>query len=135
MKSFNKTELLLIFLPGLIFILAVILTTDIIFPHKVDLYFVYTDGKIGGSRWFSYKYMSDKYFRENTSSPLNKYISTNNVLQQVPGISKSRGYSDEEIKLLYHIIDSCFIISNRSIDSEKAIDIIELNIALDEINR
>jgi hypothetical protein len=59
MKSFNKTELLLIFPPGLIFIFTVILTTDIIFPHKVDLYFIYTDGKIGGSRWFSYKYMSE----------------------------------------------------------------------------
>jgi K+-transporting ATPase c subunit len=135
MNSPNKIKLLLIILPVVINIFAVILISDIIFSHKVDLNFNYSDGKIGGSRWFSYKYLSEKYFHENRTSLSNRFLSKNDALQQVPEISKVRAYSGENIKLLYHIIDSLSENPDNSINNEKSIDIIKLDIALDDINQ
>ena len=133
--NINNKNLFLIILPVMIFILAVIFSTDIVFTHKVDLNFIYTDGKIGGSRWFSYKYSSDKYFHENDTLSSNQFIRINDAIEQVPEISKTRGYSNGNISLLYHIIDSFAQISNQSINNQKVIDIMKLNIALDEINQ
>ena len=133
--NINKKNFFLIILPAIIFILAVIFSTDIIFTHKVDLSFIYNDGKIGGSRWFSYKYTGEKYFHENLDSLNNKFISKNDALKQLPLISKSRDYSKDDVKLIYNLIDSLFRISDRSASDEKVIEIMKLNIALDEINQ
>ncbi|MGV8019196.1 MAG: potassium-transporting ATPase subunit C [Ignavibacteria bacterium] len=135
METSNKIKLFLIILPVILYILAIILINDIIFSHKADVNFIYADGKISGSRWFSYKYSSNKYFREKDSSLSNRYITKSDALQQVSVISKAREYSTKEINLLYNIIDSFSRISNRNINNEKEIEIMILNIALDDINQ
>ncbi|MFA7360916.1 MAG: hypothetical protein WC139_07750 [Candidatus Kapaibacterium sp.] len=133
MKTSNKINLFLIILPGAFYLLAVILIYYIIISNKADMNFKYTDGKISGSRWFSYKYLSNNYFQENDSLLHNQYIIKSDAIKQVPRISKSREYSIEEINLLYNIIDSFSHISNRNMNNIEEIDIMKLNIALDNV--
>lgn len=133
MKTSNKINLFLIILPGALYLLAVILIYYIIISNKADMNFKYTNGKISGSRWFSYKYSGNNYFQENDSLLHNQYIFKNDAIKQVPRISKSREYSIEEINLLYNIIDSFSQASKRNMNNIEEIDIMKLNIALDNV--
>jgi K+-transporting ATPase c subunit len=136
MKTFKfskSTNTILIILPGVLFLLAVIFTTDIVFPPKVDTNFVYNDGKIGGSRWFSYKYESAKFFsiksKENTGPVINK----TEISRQIPIVAKARGYSETDVALLQKLVDSLLQYSDKTVNGEKAVNIILLNVSLEEL--
>ena len=132
--KFSKSiNILLIILPGVLFVLAVIFTTDIIFNEKVLYNFVFSDGKIGGSRWFSYKFESDKYFSIKNLEKAGSLISRKEIYNQIPYVAKNRGYSETAVALLQKLVDSLLQYSENTIDGEKAINIIKLNVSLDEL--
>ena len=136
MKTFKfskSTNIILITLPGVLFLLAVLFTTDIIFTHKVDLNFIYNDGKIGGSRWFSYKYESDKFFSVKYPEKTGSIINKTEIFAQIPLVAKSRGYSETDIALLKKLVDSLLQNSNNTVNGEKAVNIIILNVSLEEL--
>ena len=132
--KFSKTiNIILIILPGVLFLLAVIITTDIIFSERVNYNFIYSDGKIGGSRWFSYKYDTDKFFSKKFPRKSDHMINKAEIDMQIPSIAKSRGYSDTDVVLLHKLVDSLLQYSDDTVNGEKAVNIIKLNVSLDEL--
>ncbi len=132
-KFLKSTNIILIILPGVLFLLAVIFTTDIIFSDKVDSNFIYNDGKIGGSRWFSYKYESGKFFSLKSPEKTGSMINKTAINSQIPLVAKSRGYSETDVILLRKLVDSLLQYSDKTVDGEKAINIIKLNVSLGEL--
>ncbi len=132
-KFSKTTNFILIVLPGVLFILAVIFITDIIFTERVNYNFIYSDGKIGGSRWFSYKFDTDKFFSikfEGKSGPL---INKTEIYNQISSVAKSRGYSEADVVLLKKLVDSLLQYSDYTVGGEKAVNIIKLNVSLEEL--
>jgi len=136
MKTFKfskSTNIILIILPGVLFLLAVVFTIDIIFSDKVDSNFVYNDGKIGGSRWFSYKYESAKFFSIKSKENKGPVINKTEIDRQIPIVAKARGYSETDVALLQELVDSLLRYSENTVDGEKAVNIIILNVSLEEL--
>ena len=136
MKTFKfskSTNIILIILPGVLFLLAVVFTIDIIFSDKVDSNFVYNDGKIGGSRWFSYKYESDKFFSIKYPEKTGSLINKTEIYSQIPSVAKARGYSETDIAILQKLVDSLLQYSDNTVNGENAVNIIILNVSLEEL--
>ena len=94
---------------------------------------MYRDEKLVGSRWFSYRFSDDKYFRLNGQSVSAYLVSESYARYQVLKIKNLRELSSEKTKSLMNMIDSLANSSPYEIGGEKAIDVYELNIRLDEI--
>ncbi len=124
------SKILLFLIPVFVFVLLYILISNIFFSKRM---FMYRDEKLVGSRWFSYKFSDNRYFRIDEQSGSAYLISESSARYQVKQIEDSRGLSDVKTKLLINDIDSLANSSKYEIGSEKAIDVYDLNIKLDEI--
>lgn len=124
-----KAKILLYLIPVFVFFLFYLVISNIFLSKKM---FMYRDEKLVGSRWFSYRFSDDKYFRINEQSGSAFLISESYARYQALKIKNLRELSGEKTKLLMNVIDSLANSSPYEIGGEKAIDVYELNIKLDE---
>ena len=126
----NRAKLIPILLPGCIYVIVVFAFLFFIMSDNLNKYFSDDNGMLVGSRWFSYHYTGNEYFHPVLDE---KYIDETEAVHQLIHISRNRGYSESEIKLVDELIDSFAQNSSILKNGEKQINTLELNIKIDKI--